>query len=102
MILYLIISFILSAADPFIVTLTNHLLTNNNVTTTLEWPRKAGVFYSVFILPEASPVLTEAMNHNRVIINITIPYNIQYTVTLIADLCGQHNVTTSKVLNYGM
>ena len=98
-----IISFILSAADSLNVTLMNHLLTNNiNVNITLEWPRKAGVVYSVFILPETSAVFAEVMSHDRLIINITIPYNILNNVTITADLCGQHSVTTTKVLNYGM
>ena len=85
-----------SADHSLNVSLMNHLLRNNDVTVTLQWPREAGVVYRVNILPDTS--LTKAMSHNTVTLNLTISYNIQYNVTIVSSLCG---ITTTKVLNYG-
>ena len=74
----------------------NQLLRNNDVTVTLQWPREAGAVYYVDVLSHA--LLTNAMNHNTITINLTISYNIQYNVSIVSSLCG---VTTTKVLNYG-
>ena len=84
-----------SADRSLNVSLVNHLLRNNDVSVTLQWPREAGV-YRVNVLPDAS--LTKAMSHNTVTLNLTISYNIQYNVTIVSSLCG---ITTTKVLNYG-
>ena len=88
-----------SADRSLSVSLVNHLLGNNNVTVTLQWPREAGVVYRIDVLPETS--LTKSciiMSHNTITINLTISYNIQYNVSIVSSLCG---VTIPKVLNYG-
>ena len=85
-----------SADHSLNVSLMNHLLRNNDVTVTLQWPREAGVVYRVNILPDTS--LTKAMSHNTVTLNLTISYNIQYNITIVSSLSG---ITTTKVLNYG-
>ena len=91
-----------SAAHSLNVSLVNRFLTNNDVTVTLQWPRKAGVVYRIDALPEDLMSLTEltnAMSHDTIItVNLTISYNIQYNVSIVSSLCG---VTTTKVLNYG-
>ena len=88
-----------SADRSLNVTLVNHLLRNNNVTITLQWPREAGAVYRVNVLPEISHTeLTNAMSHDIFAINLTIFYDIQYNVSIVSSLCG---VTTTKVLNYG-
>ena len=75
------------------VSLMNHFL-RNSVTVTLQWPREPGAVYRVNVSP-----LTEfnAMNHDIVVINLTISYNIQYNVSIASSLCG---VTTTKELKY--
>ena len=81
------------------VFLVNHLLRNNDVTVTLQWPGEAGIIYHVNVFPDTS--LTEShaiMSDNTITINLTISYNIQYNVSIVSSLCG---VTTTKVLNYG-
>ena len=77
------------------VSLVNQLLTNNNVTGTLQWPREPRVVYSVTVLPET--LHTELTNAMTIMINLTI-YSIQYNICMVSNLCG---VTTTKVLNYG-
>ena len=75
----------------------NQLLGNNNVTVTLQWPRESGAVYHINILPQTSYThLTTS--HNTFITNLTVFYNIQYTVSIVSSLCG---VTTTKALSYG-
>ena len=77
----------------------NHFL-RNSVTVTLQWPRDPGAVYHVNIMPEAPH--TELTNHdNNVVINLTISYNIQYNVSIVAiSLCGV-TIATTKILKYG-
>ena len=79
------------------VTMVNQLLSNDDVTVTLQWPREAGAVYHVNVLPQIPHTeLTNAMT--IIMINLTVSYNIQYNVSIVSSLCG---VTTTKVLNYG-
>ena len=80
------------------VSLVNQLLTNNNVTVTLQWFQEAGIVYHVNVLPENLMSHTEFVSHDTTTINLTLSYNIQYNVSIVSSLCG---VTTTKVLNYG-
>ena len=75
----------------------NHFL-RNSVTVTLQWPREAGAVYSSNILP-LTEIITTAMNHNSIVINLTISYNIQYTVSIASNLCDA--TSTSIILKYG-
>ena len=77
------------------VTLVNHFL-RNNVTVALQWPREDGAVYTVNILPFIQ--ITNVTSHNSIVINLTISYDTQYSVSIVSSLCG---VTTTKVLNYG-
>ena len=44
---------LLQSADHSLnVSLVNHLLRNNDVIVTLQWPREAGVVYRVNVLPD--------------------------------------------------
>ena len=85
-----------SANHSLHVSLVNQLLRNDDVMVTLEWPREAGAVHHVTVSPETSR--TEAMSHDTFTINLTIPYNVQYNVTIVSSLCG---VTTTEILNYG-
>ena len=88
-----------SASHSLNVTVVNHILRNNDVTVTLQWPEEAGAVYRVSVLPAVSYTeLTNAMSHNTITVNLTISYHIQYNVSIVSSLCG---VTTIKVLNYG-
>ena len=78
------------------VTLINHFL-RNSVTVTLQWPREPGAVYHVNVSP-LTEFTNNAMNHDSIMINLTIAYNIQYNVSIVSSLCG---VTTTKVFNYG-
>ena len=78
------------------VTLMNHFL-RNSVTVTLQWPREAGAVYHVNVSP-FTEFTNNSTNHDSVVINLTISYNIQYNVSVVTSLCG---VTTTKMLNYG-
>ena len=77
----------------------SHFL-RNDITVTLQWPRKAGAVYRVNVMPETPH--TELINtmHDHALINLTISYNIQHNVSIASSLCG---VTTNRVLqfNYG-
>ena len=97
--MYKCYSIVQSTDHSLNVTLVNHLLTNNDVTVTLQWPSDAGVVYSVNISPDLETphtLLTEALNYNSII--ITISFNVQYNISIVSSLCG---VTTTQVLNYG-
>ena len=80
----------------------NQLFENNNVTVTLQWPGEAGAVYRINTLrtPGTLPIATEFISghHGDVVINLTIPYNIQINLSIISSLCG---ATTTKVLKYG-
>ena len=78
----------------------NQFLVNNSIAVTLQWPREPGAVYSINIMPEAPH--TELTNHrNNVILNLTISYNIQYNVSIVAiSLCGV-TIATTKILKYG-
>ena len=78
------------------VSMMNHFL-RNGVTVTLQWPREAGAVYRVNVSP-FTEFTNNAMNHDSIVINLTVSYNIQYNVSIVSSLCG---VTTTKVLNYG-
>ena len=79
------------------VTMMNQLLSNDDVTVTLQWPREPGAVYHVNVSP-LTEFTNNAMNHDSIMINLTIAYNIQYNVSIVSSLCG---VTTTTVLKYG-
>ena len=81
------------------MSLVNHLLRNDDVIVTLQWPQEAGAVYNVTVSPETlhtgDIVLTNAMT---VMINLTVSYDIQYNVSIVSSVCG---ITTNKALKYG-
>ena len=79
------------------VTMVNHFL-RNSVTVTLQWRQEAGIVYHVNVLPHTE--LNTAMNHNSLLISLTISYNIQYelNVSITSNLC---DITTTRILKYG-
>ena len=80
----------------------NELFGNNNVTVILQWPREPGAVYHVNTpsMPGTLPIATEFISdhHSDVVINLTIPYNIQINLSIISSLCG---ATTNRILKYG-
>ena len=80
------------------VTMVNQLLSNDDVTVTLQWPREPGAVYNVNVSPEISYTQHASMGHYIFAINVTISYNTQYNVSIVSSLCG---VTTNMVLKYG-
>ena len=80
------------------VTMVNQLLSNDDVTVTLQWPREPGAVYNVSVSPKVSLTELASMRHYIFAINLTISYNIQYNVSIVSSLCG---VTTNRVLKYG-
>ena len=78
------------------VTMVNQLLSNDDVTVTLQWPREPGAVYHINVSPQTPHIqLTNAM---IIMVNLSVSYNILYNASIISSLCG---VTTTKVLNYG-
>ena len=71
----------------------------NGIRITLQWLQEPEAVYWVSVLP-ATEVTNNIMNHNSVMINLTISYNIQYelNVSISSSLC---DATTTRVLKYG-
>ena len=67
----------------------------NSITMTLEWSNINGVTYVINVDPQVAVNYTE---RNSAI--LTVSYNINYNVSIVASLCGT-NATTYSVLNYG-
>ena len=68
----------------------------------LQWAQEThqGLFvsYSVSILPMIGVTITMISDTRA---NLTLLYNTPYTVSVVADICGQRNSTTLIELNYG-
>ena len=79
------------------VTMVNQLLSNDDVTVTLQWPREPGAVYHINALPQTPHIQLTNMTLTSMI-NLTVSYNILYNVSIISSLCG---VTTNRVLKYG-
>ena len=79
------------------LSLVNQFL-GNGIRVTLQWLQKPGAVYWVNVLPAIE--VTNAMNNNSIMINLTISYNVQYelNVSILSSLC---DVTTTRVLKYG-
>ena len=75
----------------------NHFL-RNSVTVTLQWSQEAGAVYNVNVSPLTE--FTNVMGHNSasIVINLTISYNIQYSVSIASNLC---DAIITRVLKYG-
>ena len=73
----------------------NQLLSNDDVTVTLQWPQEPGAVYHINVSPQIP--FTELTNAMIIMINLTVSYNIQYNVSIVSSLCS---VTTTKVLKY--
>ena len=85
--------------NPLSITMVSHFL-RNGVAVTLQWPREAGAVYHINILPEiphTELTNTTRHDHDHILINLTLSYNIQYNVSIASRLCG---VTTTKELNF--
>ena len=80
------------------VTMVNQFLRSDDITVTLQWPREPGAVYNVSVSPEISYTEHVSKEYTIFTMNLTIPYNNHYNVSIISSLCG---VTTNKVLKYG-
>ena len=75
----------------------NHFL-RNSVTVTLQWRREAGAVYNVNVSPLTEFTNVTVTGNNSIVINLTISYNIQYTVSIASNLC---DATITRILKYG-
>ena len=75
------------------------------VTINMQWaqeihPEGYFVSYSVNVLPVIDVTIT-MINNTRLAANLILSYNTPYSVSVVADLCGQSNVTTLTEIIYG-
>ena len=64
---------------------------NDGVTITLEWAQINPTYsYQVTVVPNL-PLNFSTSTHVR--IRVTVPYNSQHNVSIIASSCGKHNAT---------
>ena len=72
------------------------------VTVSLQWTQEIHqgllISYSVYVLPVGGVTIAMFSNTRA---NLTLSYNTPYTVSVVADICGQRNSTTFIELNYG-
>ena len=67
----------------------------DNVLVTLEWAPVDGVSYNFSVIPPA------AVDFNAsIIVQLMLRYNTQYTISILASLCGQ-SLTVNHDLNFG-
>ena len=67
----------------------------DNVLVMLDWAPVDGVSYNVTTSPPAAVIFNAST-----IIRLRLHYNTQYTVSILASLCGQ-SLTVSHDLNFG-
>ena len=67
----------------------------NNITITLEWDHKNGVFYTVSVDPQVTVNYTGKSNAQ-----IVVSYNTKYNISVVTSLCGR-NSTTFNIFNHG-
>ena len=70
----------------------------DNVAVTLEWTKQQLVSYNITIIPDT--VVQESSENGRLWAQLTVAYNITYTVKFVASHCG-HNATKAFELLYG-
>ena len=62
------------------------------MTAILEWDQEDRVFYDVSVVPN----VTVRLNQNTSI-QLTVSYNIQYNVSVVATLCGQSTTHVTEL-----
>ena len=68
-----------------------------NVTVTVEWVKQIGVTYTISVSPSVPIIITESMSYR-----LTIPYNTEYNLSVVAAApCSQNATTTFVTLHYG-
>ena len=72
----------------------------DRVTSHMNWAQSDNSFesYSVIAVPRSSTTVS-IIDSTRV--NLTIPYNTPYSVSVVADFCGQRNATMLIKFSYG-
>ena len=74
----------------------------NTVTVSLWWTNESAhslVMYHVIATPSSDVTIGNISNTT---VNVTLSYNTQYVVSVVADFCGLRNATSDSIeLNYG-
>ena len=80
--------------------MTNEQHGPDNVTVILEWTKQQLTSYNIEITPDT--VVRESSDSSRQRAQLTVTYNIMYSVRFVASPCG-HNTTVTKIfeLLYG-
>ena len=69
---------------------------NNSIVITVEWTVENGAFNSLSVTPQA----LETVNFRPSSRQLMLSYNVSYSVSVVASLCGQ-NTSHSIELHYG-
>ena len=69
-------------------------------TVSLSWTKQESslVSYNVSIVPQAAVIFVQGSE--SITIQLTVSYNILYSVNIVGTLCGQNISTTTVELNY--
>ena len=70
-------------------------LSSDSVTVNLDWTEEDGVSYNVSVTP---PLMIRQVCSNCV--ELTVPYNIVYNVSVLSTLCGRNTAATVVELIY--
>ena len=74
-------------------------ITDNNVTINLSWDQNISVLllsYSVYVVPH---IMVNFINTSS--IELTMSYNVSYTVTIVGRQCNQNVSSVVKEFRYG-
>ena len=71
-------------------------LSSDSVTVNLDWTEEDGVSYNVSVTP--APLMIRQVCSNCV--ELTVPYNIVYNVSVLSTLCGRNTAATVVELIY--
>ena len=73
-------------------------LSSDSVTVNLDWTEEDEVSYNVSVTP--APLMIRQVCSTCV--ELTVPYNIVYNVSVLSTLCGRNTTATVVELIYGM
>ena len=71
-------------------------ISNDNIIINLHWPQEFGVFYDVKVAPTTT--VTFIMTST---VQITLSYNVSYTMTVVGTQCDQNVSRAVKQVAYG-
>ena len=74
----------------------------DDITVTLSWPQQdSNVLYDVSISVPQVAFVEGLINQGSLNVTVTVAYNTQYVVSIVARLCGHNISRNSTTLNYG-